>query len=48
MEPPAPPRLSTTTDLPRITLIFSASRRATISVEPPAPNGTTRRIGRLG
>src|SRR5574337_1687564 len=48
MEPPAPPLLSTTTALPRMGPILSASRRATMSVEPPGANGTISLMGRFG
>ena len=45
-EPPAPPRLSiTTTDL-SVCPNICANGRATMSVGPPAGNGTTRRICR--
>jgi hypothetical protein len=45
-EPPAPPRLSiTTTDL-SVSPNICANGRATMSVGPPAGNGTTRRICR--
>src|SRR5688572_32215213 len=46
--PPAPPRLSTTTDCFIDSLKRCATRRATTSVVPPAGNGTTMRIGLVG
>jgi predicted carbohydrate-binding protein with CBM5 and CBM33 domain len=48
MVPPAPARFSTTTGWPSEADSFSATRRATTSVEPPAGNGTTIRTGRDG
>jgi hypothetical protein len=39
-EPPAPPRLSTTTDWPSAWRRPSAITRPITSVEPPAANGT--------
>src|SRR6185503_108194 len=45
MVPPAPPLFSTSTGWPRFSLIFCPTRRATMSVVPPAGNGTTTLIG---
>ena len=46
--PPAPVRLSTTTGWPSSSDIFGATRRVMMSVEVPAPKGTTTRTGRFG
>jgi hypothetical protein len=46
--PPAPPTFSTTICWPRSFDIASATRRVTVSVGPPAANGTTTVIGRSG
>ena len=46
--PPAPARLSTTTATPQLSLIFSASMRATASTPPPGGYATNRRIVLLG
>src|SRR5262245_19867961 len=46
--PPAPTRFSTTTAWPRISDSGWATMRAAMSVPPPAPNPTIRRIGRVG
>ena len=46
--PPAPARFSTTTGWPRSSDIFGATRRVMMSVEVPAPKGTTTRTGRFG
>jgi len=46
--PPAPPRFSTTTDCPIVSLIFSATMRATSETLPPGGNGETSMIGRVG
>src|SRR4051794_954900 len=46
--PAAPGRLSTSTGWPIICDIAFAIIRAVLSVTPPAPNGTTQVIGRLG
>lgn len=43
--PPAPGRFSTTTLWPSASPMPLPTWRATISVMPPAPNGTTSRIG---
>ena len=48
MTAPAPPRLSTTTDVPSRSESFGAITRATMSVPPPGANGTMMRIGRAG
>ena len=48
IDPPAPPRLSTITGCPMDSLMRCATRRATISVVPPAGNGTTILIGFVG
>src|SRR5690606_9736147 len=48
MVPPAPARFSTTTVWPRVGRMASASERATLSVGPPAANGTIILIGRSG
>src|SRR4030095_7090154 len=48
MLPPAPTRLSTTTDWFHIWPSFCAIKRATMSVVPPAANGTTKVTGRAG
>ena len=48
MVPPAPARLSTTTDWPSRAARFCASGRPTRSVVPPAANGTTKVIGLVG
>src|SRR5687767_11115029 len=48
MLPPAPGRLSTTTDWPSDSVICCAITRATISVPPPGANGMIRRTGRAG
>src|SRR5262249_11492653 len=44
----APGRFSTTTGWPKSSLIFCATIRDRMSVGPPAGNGTTMRIGRVG
>ena len=46
--PPAPPIVSTTTLWPSVLVIDSATRRATVSVGPPAAAGTMRVIGLFG
>src|ERR1700752_795196 len=46
--PPAPPVLSTMTVWPRVLVIDSPIRRATVSVGPPAAAGTTSVIGLFG
>ena len=46
--PPAPVRLSTTTGWPSSSDILGATRRVMMSVEVPAPKGTTTRTGRFG
>src|SRR5436190_11962708 len=46
--PPALGRLSTTTCCPQCSAILGPSKRAMMSVELPAVNGTTIRIGLLG
>src|SRR4051794_34874831 len=48
MPPPAPPRLSTTTDWPRSRVMASATGRPTTSASPPGGNGTTIVIVLLG
>ncbi|MNC88225.1 hypothetical protein D3C83_40200 [compost metagenome] len=48
MMPPALGRLSMTTCWPSDTLIFCATARAVMSPTPPGPNGTRKRIGRVG
>ena len=48
IEPPAPGRLSISTDCARPSESFCARARARISVEPPGGKGTIRRIGREG
>src|ERR1700680_5131586 len=48
IEPPAPPRLSTTIGRPSASLSLSAMIRAMMVVLPPGGNGTTSVIGRLG
>src|SRR5574341_2427390 len=48
MLPPPPPRLSTTTVCPRLSVSLSATPRATVSIPPPAASGTIRRTGRAG
>ena len=48
MDPPAPARLSTVTGCPMDSLIFWATKRATISVVPPAGNGTIILMGLEG
>ncbi len=45
--PPAPPRFSITMVAPRCLDMTCASSRATLSVGPPAANGTTAETGRL-
>ena len=47
-EPPAPALFSTITGWPRRGVSFSAMMRATVSVEPPAENGTTSLMGLAG
>jgi hypothetical protein len=46
--PPAPPTFSTTTCWPSARVIDSASTRATVSLGPPAANGTIIVTGRVG
>src|SRR5258706_15284183 len=46
--PPAPERLSTTTDWPKLALNFCAMMRPIVSIPPPGANGTINRIGRVG
>jgi hypothetical protein len=46
--PPAPATFSTTTGCPSVRAIGPAIRRATVSVGPPAANGTIIVIGREG
>src|SRR5882724_4170006 len=46
--PPAPARFSTTHGCPSISLILGARMRIEMSVEPPGPKGTTKRMGLLG
>src|SRR5260221_922313 len=46
--PPAPARLSTTTDWPKLALNFCAMMRPMVSIPPPGANGTINRIGRVG
>jgi hypothetical protein len=48
MEPAAPARLSITTGCLSITESFSPTMRASASVLPPAPKGTTMRSGLSG
>src|SRR5262245_41374454 len=48
MVPPAPPTFSTTTCCPSVRLMESATRRATVSVGPPAAAGTTIVTGLSG
>src|SRR5687767_2942313 len=48
MLPAAPGRLSTTTDWPHASVICGPMRRARMSDPPPAENGVSTRIGRLG
>src|SRR6218665_1678422 len=48
MLPPAPGRLSTTTVWPSSPANFSATKRAVMSVLPPAARGTTRGMVRGG
>ncbi|WZB71938.1 hypothetical protein WJ968_09575 [Achromobacter xylosoxidans] len=48
MEPPAPPRFSTTTGWPSSRVSPSANTRAVVSVTPPAPKGTISRTGCVG
>src|SRR5579864_9053271 len=48
MVPAAPVRFSITTDWPSVRFIRSASTRPSVSVGPPAGNGTTITIGRDG
>src|SRR4030081_2532846 len=48
MLPPAPGLFSTTTDWPHTSCRRLETRRAVISVEPPAVNGTTTRTGLAG
>src|ERR1700693_1190666 len=48
MIPLAPERLSTTTCWLNASARLELTIRASISVPAPAPNGTIRRIGRLG
>ena len=45
---PAPVRLSITTCWPSTSGSFDATMRMSTSVEPPAPNGITTRIGLVG
>jgi len=46
--PPAPARSSTITGWPIESWSFAPMMRAIVSTAPPAANGTTMRIGRLG
>src|SRR5471032_970872 len=48
MVPPAPPTFSTIIVWPSDFIMLCATRRATVSVGPPAPNGTTMVIARVG
>jgi len=48
MVPAAPVTFSTTICWPSETRMRSPTMRASASVGPPAPNGTTRVIGRVG
>src|SRR4051794_31512048 len=48
MVPPAPPMFSTITGWPSVVFIRSATRRDTMSVMPPAGNGTIQVMGLLG
>src|SRR5258705_8968760 len=48
MVPPALGRLSTTTCWPQLSIIFSPTQRARMSVWLPAENGTSMRIGLAG
>src|SRR5882672_6541718 len=48
MMPPAPPWLSTTTDLPRRSESWKAIMRPTTSLLPPGGKGMTRRSGLVG
>src|ERR1700731_325136 len=48
MLPPAPARFSTMTDLPYLLWSLTAIARARTSAVPPAENGTTIVIGRVG
>src|SRR3546814_4386964 len=48
MGPPAPALFSTTSVWPSVGRMASASERATLSVGPPAENGTTILIARSG
>src|SRR5882757_5002476 len=48
MVPPAPPMFSTITGWPSVVFIRSATRRDTMSVMPPAGNGTIKVTGLLG
>ncbi len=43
--PPAPGLFSTTTEVPRLSFILSASRRAITSVPPPGGKPTNSRTG---
>src|SRR5215471_16083947 len=46
--PVAPGRFSTTIDCPSASDTIGASNRDRISMEPPAPNGISTRIGLVG
>src|SRR5207245_4933123 len=48
IRPPTPGRFSMTTGWPRPSENFWTTTRATLSLDPPGGNGTTKRIGRLG
>jgi hypothetical protein len=48
MLPAAPPTFSITIGCPNFARMFSARNRASVSVAPPAGNGTIMVIGREG
>jgi hypothetical protein len=48
MVPAAPPTFSMMTGCPRTVRIFSPRNRATVSVAPPAGNGTIIVMARVG
>ena len=48
MLPPAPGRLSTTTDCPQRSFSFCPTMRASTSVPPPGAKGAISRIGFIG
>lgn len=45
MVPEAPPRLSTSTCRPSVSVSFCAATRAMMSLVPPGGNGAMKRIG---